>query len=120
MKKILAILMMAFMVQTMLAQAPKSRVQRANTQQKASANAMTTRAQISFPTENKMSEDVNWRRDIYRELDLNDDANAGLYYPVEPMGTQMNLFTYMFKLMMRGSARGGIDAYEYKIGRAHV
>jgi gliding motility associated protien GldN len=115
MKKILAILMMAFMVQTMSAQAPKSRVQRANTQHKASANAMTTRAQISFPTENKMSEDVNWRRDIYRELDLNDDANAGLYYPVEPMGTQMNLFTYMFKLMMRGSARGGIDAYEYTL-----
>ena len=107
--------MMAFMAQTMSAQAPKSRVQRANTQQKASANAMTTRAQISFPTENKMSEDVNWRRDIYRELDLNDDANAGLYYPVEPMGTQMNLFTYMFKLMMRGSARGGIDAYEYTL-----
>ena len=50
MKKILAILMMAFMVQTMSAQAPKSRVQRANTRQKASANAMTTRAQISFPT----------------------------------------------------------------------
>lgn len=115
MKKILAILMMAFMAQTMSAQAPKSRVQRANTRQKASANAMTTRAQISFPTENKMSEDVNWRRDIYRELDLNDDANAGLYYPVEPMGTQMNLFTYMFKLMMRGSARGGIDAYEYTL-----
>ena len=115
MKKILAILLMAFTVQAMSAQAPKSRAQKANTQQKSSANAMTTRAQISFPTENKMSEDVTWRRDVYRELDLNDDANSGLYYPVEPMGTQMNLFTYMFKLMMRGSARGGIDAYEYNL-----
>ena len=111
MKKILAILMMAFMAQTMSAQAPKSRVQRANTQQKASANAMTTRAQISFPTENKMSEDVNWRRDIYRELDLNDDANAPLYYPVEPVGGQMNLFTYMFKLMLSGRVR----AYQYRL-----
>ena len=49
-----------------------------------------------------MSEDVVWRRDIYREIDLTKDANAGLYYPVEPMGSQMNLFCYMFKLMMRG------------------
>ena len=28
-----------------------------------------------------MEEDVVWRRDIYRELNLMDDANAGLYYP---------------------------------------
>ena len=62
-----------------------------------------------------MSEDVVWRRDIYREVDLRDDANAGLYYPKEPVGTQMNLFTYMFKLMMRGAKNGGINAYEYRL-----
>lgn len=106
---------MALMVLTISAQAPKSRVKQNTTRQSNTANAMTTRAQISFPTENKMSEDVAWRRDIYREIDLTDDANAGLYYPVEPVGTQMNLFTYMFKLMMRGSSRGGIDAYEYSL-----
>jgi gliding motility associated protien GldN len=58
-----------------------------------------------------MSEDVVWRRDIYRELDLNEDANAGLYYPVEPIGSQMNLFTYIFKLMMTGQVR----CYEYRL-----
>ena len=58
-----------------------------------------------------MSEDVVWRRDIYREIDLTKDANAGLYYPVEPMGTQMNLFCYIFKLMMTGNIR----AYEYRL-----
>ena len=72
---------------------------------------MTTRAQLSFPTQAVMSEDVVWRRDIYREVDLHDDANAGLYYPKEPVGTQMNLFTYIFKLMMRGT----IKAYEYRL-----
>ena len=84
-------------------------------QLKSNANTMTTRAQISFPTQAAMSEDVVWRRDIYREVDLHEDANAGLYYPKEPVGTQMNLFTYMFKLMMRGAKNGGIPAYEYRL-----
>jgi len=75
------------------------------------ANSLTTRAQISFPTQAKMDEDVVWRRDIYRELNLNTDANAGLYYPVEPIGSQMNLFTYVFKLVMRRS----VNAYEYRL-----
>lgn len=48
-----------------------------------------------------MDEDVVWRRDIYRELDLNSEANAALsYYPVEPKGNQTNLFTTIFRLMM--------------------
>ena len=62
-----------------------------------------------------MEEDVVWRRDIYRELNLTDDANAGLYYPTEPVGSQMNLFCYIFKLMMLGPRNGGISAYEYRM-----
>ena len=62
-----------------------------------------------------MEEDVVWRRDIYRELNLMDDANAGLYYPTEPIGSQMNLFCYIFKLMMMGPRNGGISAYEYRM-----
>ena len=86
------------------------------TQQRQSpANTISTRAQISFPTTAPMEEDVVWRRDIYRELKLDDDANAGLYYPVEPVGSQMNLFTYIFKLMMNGPKRGGIAAYTYRM-----
>ena len=88
---------------------PAARRQQAQ-QQKSNAQTLTTRAQISFPTAQSMSEDVVWRRDIYREIDLTQDANAGLYYPVEPVGTQMNLFTYLFKLMLTGQVR----AYEYR------
>lgn len=89
--------------------------QQAQAAKKSNANNMTTRAQISFPTEAKMAEDVVWRRDVYRELDLNDDVNAGLYYPTEPVGTQMNLFTYLFKLIMAGPRHGGIAAYSYDV-----
>ena len=46
-----------------------------------------------------------------RELDLTQDANAGLYYPVEPVGRQLNLFTYIFKLALNGY----IPIYEYRL-----
>ena len=99
MKRVLFILFAAVLTQAVVAQPQQRRNQQAQQQQqqaqKSNANTMTTRAQISFPTQATMSEDVVWRRDIYRELDLTQDANAGLYYPVEPMGSQMNLFTYM-------------------------
>ena len=105
-----------FLIATAVAQPQRRRTttqQQSSTSaaQKSNANTMTTRAQLSFPTQATMSEDVVWRRDIYREVDLHDDANAGLYYPKEPVGTQMNLFTYIFKLMMRGT----IKAYEYRL-----
>lgn len=62
-----------------------------------------------------MNEDVVWRRDVYRELNLNDNANAALYYPVEPLGSQMSLFTYLFKLVMLGPKHGGVAAYSYDV-----
>ena len=70
---------MVFMVQAISAQAPKRRTQQQQATKQSNANTMTTRAQIAFPTESQMSEDVVWRRDVYRELDLTEDANAGLY-----------------------------------------
>lgn len=105
-----------FLIATAVAQPQRRRTttqqqSSASAAQKSNANTMTTRAQLSFPTQATMSEDVVWRRDIYREVDLHDDENAGLYYPKEPVGTQMNLFTYIFKLMMRGT----IKAYEYRL-----
>lgn len=109
-KKLLFISLLLCVVQFAIAQPPARRAQQQRAQQ-SSANTISMRAQLSYPTEAKMAEDVVWRRDIYRELDLTQDANAGLYYPVEPMGTQMNLFCYIFKLMMTGNIR----AYEYRL-----
>ena len=111
MKRIILITCAAFLALTASSQPAARR----SSQHRSPANAITTRAQISFPTAVPMQEDVVWRRDIYRELKLTEDANAGLYYPVEPVGSQMNLFTYIFKLMMNGPNRGGIAAYNYRM-----
>ena len=111
MKRIILITCAAFLALTASAQPAARR----SSQHRSPGNTITTRAQISFPTAAPMQEDVVWRRDIYRELKLTEDANAGLYYPVEPVGSQMNLFTYIFKLMMSGSNRGGIAAYNYRM-----
>ena len=111
MKKIFIIFMLLGMTLGMSAQPEARRQQAQKKAQQSNADNMTTRARISFPTAAPMDEDVVWRRDIYRELDLNEDANAGLYYPVEPVGTQMNLFTNIFKLMMRGK----VTVYQYRM-----
>nr|WP_293546610.1 gliding motility protein GldN [Prevotella sp.] len=111
MKKIILLLMLVGLAQGAFAQPEARRQAQRKAQNKSNANNMTTRAQIMFPTAASMDEDVVWRRDIYRELDLNEDANAPLYYPVEPLGSQVNLFTYIFKLMMQGR----IKAYQYKL-----
>lgn len=112
MRQYLIIIMLACVATIASAQPQARRNQQQQQQaQKSNANNITTRARIGFPTTATMSEDVVWRRDIYREMSLEDDANAGLYYPVEPVGTQMNLFTYLFKLMMTGN----IKTYEYRL-----
>ena len=100
------------------AQPKKSRVQQQQkqTQQKqqqgsTSQGGMTQRMQLMYPTAVDMPEEVVWRRDIYRELDLNEEENAGLYDPVEPQGKRLNLFTYVFKLALNGY----IPVYEYNL-----
>ena len=67
---------------------PKARrqqQQKAQQQKKTQTQSqgMSMRARLMFPTAIDMPEDVVWRRDIYREIDLNRDNNAGLYYPVD-------------------------------------
>ena len=69
------------------------------------------RAALQFPTSASMPEDVVWKRDIYRQLDLMKDKNAPMYYPVEPVGRQVNLFTYIFRLILTGR----VAAYTYKL-----
>lgn len=64
-----------------------------------------------FPVAQTMPEDAAWRRDIYRTLDLKKDANAVLYYPTVPQDGRMNLFTFLFKAILRGQ----INAYDYTL-----
>ena len=101
-----------FTFQLIQAQPAQRRNQAQAAGRKNTANStLTTRAQISYPAAMQMKEDVVWRRDIYREIDLTVGSNSGMYYPIEPVGTQMNLFTYLFKLVLQGQ----IKAYKYNI-----
>jgi len=100
-----------FTFQLIQAQPAQRRNQAQNGSARKSATTLTTRAQISYPATMQMKEDVVWRRDIYREIDLTVGSNSGMYYPIEPVGTQMNLFTYLFKLVLQGQ----IKAYKYNI-----
>lgn len=57
--------------------------------------------------------DRQWMRVIYRELDLDNDSNAALYFPEDIVEDQENLF----RIIMRLLANGQIKAYEYLDGR---
>lgn len=108
MKRELFLFIIVLTAGSVMAQPKRSRVQQTE-QKKSPSSAMSMRAQLTYPTALDIPEEVVWRRDIYRELDLTDDANAGLYFPVEPQGKQLNLFTYIFKLAQNGY----IPVYEY-------
>ncbi len=111
MKRLLSVLIIALVAASAMAQPKMRRSQAAAKKAQAAAPQMTRRAQLMFPTAVEMPQDVVWRRDIYRELDLMQEPNSGLYYPVEPMGRQLNLFTYIFKLALNGY----IPIYEYRL-----
>ncbi len=92
-----------------VAQPPARR--RAAEQQQQQEAVRTASAYRDFPTAQSMPDDAAWRRDVYRTLDLTRDANAVLYYPTVPQGDRVNLFTYLFKLVLRGA----VKAYDYKL-----
>lgn len=94
-----------------VAQPPARRKAAEKKDQTAAQTAPKGSAYRDFPTAAAMPEDVSWRRDIYRSLDLTKDANASLYYPTTPTDGRENLFTYLFKLLLRGQ----VKAYDYKL-----
>lgn len=59
-----------------------------------------------------LSSKVAWKRIVYKELDLENDSNATLYYPEEPYGNGMNLF----RIIMQNVLDGNIPAYEFLDG----
>ena len=92
---------------------PQARAKQATSSQR---SGISPRAQLMYPTAPDIPDDVIWRRDLYREIRLDHDANSGLYYPVEPVGRQLNLFTYLFKLALNGY----IPVYEYRLDGLEV
>lgn len=109
MKRILFVIVAVLLSAGVYAQPKKSRVQQ--NRAKATAQQNVSRASLMFPTAVAVPENVPWRRDVYRTIDLTQDANAPLYYPVEPRQGQVNLFTLLFQLLNVGK----IPAYNYDI-----
>lgn len=112
MKRHTLFIIISLVATTVMAQPAKRRVQpTASAAQTTTTPKGTDRASLMFPTSTSMPEDVSWRREIYRQLDLTKGTNAVLYYPVQPIGNQCNLFTYLVRLMLTGR----VSAYDYKI-----
>jgi gliding motility associated protien GldN len=98
-------------------QQPQTRTrQRAAEKVTDNSPVLTERAKIKNEEASKAPVHVAWLREIYREVNLEKEDNAALYYPVQPIGSRTNLFTLIFKLM----ADGKIIAYNYLDGGIEV
>ena len=115
-KNILILLAVSCSCTTMLAQPQKSRVQANNSraavgrkQGTGTQAATVSRAELMFPTAVNVPEEVVWRRDVYRTIDLTEAGNAALYYPTTPQAGKVNLFTLLFQLVNQGK----LPVYRY-------
>lgn len=85
-------------------------------QQSTQGPELTDRVKSLYDTDASSSvsdADVQWIRVIYRQIDLDKDKNAALYFPEEPIEGQENLFRIIMRLM----ANNQLTAYEYLDGR---
>lgn len=89
-----------------------SRGARAETQQNTGLPDLTVRAQDLNERNIQDIGNAPWMRILYREIDLQKDENAPLYYPTRPMNGQMNLFTTIFQLLSEGK----LTVYKYMDG----
>lgn len=97
------------------ASAPVRRRNARDRQEQQSAPGVTERMQSFYAADNSSlsDADLQWMRVIYRQLDLEKDRNAALYFPEEPVDGQENLF----RIIMRLLADNQLKAYEYLDGR---
>lgn len=113
MKKIFALILLICALgqaSEVSAQPPRRRAEQQQKQEQ-QQNSPRGSSYREFPTAQSMPSDAAWRRDLYRTLDLTKDANSVLYYPTTPQDGRENLFTYLFKLLLRKQ----IKAYDYKL-----
>lgn len=110
MKNVFCLMLLSLfcIVMTVDAQPPSRR--RAQQEAEKSDN-LTVRASSQYSPSVDFPADMKWKREIYRTIDLEKEANTALYYPERPVGEQMNLFSLIFKLAIEGK----INIYEYNI-----
>lgn len=76
-------------------------------------NAPTAQPVVKQSGREAPGANVGWMRMIYRDLDLDKEKNAALYYPEDVIDGQENLF----RLVLRLVASGAVPAYEFLDGR---
>ena len=113
--RLLLVLSFMLVAQATVAQPPARQRENAKKVKKsespsAAFTGLSERAKSQYPG-TVTPQEVEWKRDVYRVLDLEKEKNASLYYPVEPMGGNMNLFTFLFRNIINGN----ITAYEYSL-----
>ncbi len=74
---------------------------------------ITDRMQSFYENKPVHDADLEYMREIYREIDLQKEANAPLYFPEDIIDGQKNLF----RIIMEQVVDGKIPAYEYLDGR---
>lgn len=77
------------------------------------ADGVTDRMQEFYTNKETHEADLQYKRDIYRQLDLSKPENSPLYYPEDVIDGKQNLFRLIFGLVTDGK----IPAYEYLDGR---
>lgn len=83
-----------------------------NAQEAEAQPKLTSRAINSYPTALPLTEDdIEWQRDIYREIDIAENENAGLFCYDQGDPTQEALFSVIFKSILDGS----VPAYKYNL-----
>ncbi len=93
--------------------AKKSPAAKKNVPQTTVADGKTLRQQAFDEYQKDEAIETPWQHIVYRELDLTKDANASLYFPIEPM----NGLTNLFRVIIDAFSKGELPAYEYLDGR---
>ena len=88
---------------------PRQRRQRASQENTDNSPILTERAKIKNEVNTQEPAHTAWLREMYRFIRLENEANAPLLYPVQPIGDRKNLFTLLFRLVLDGK----VDAYNY-------
>lgn len=112
--KLFILVLLLCTVQATIAQPPARKKENSRkenkTENRQAEIELTERAKSQYPG-SATPQEVDWKREVYREINLTKEKNASLYYPVEPIGNNMNLFTFLFRNILNGK----ITAYKYNL-----
>jgi len=75
--------------------------------------ALNLEGNNTLPATQTTADNVLWQRDVYRMVDLTIDQNAPLYFPPQPDGIRMNLFSTIFDRVSKGE----MSVYDYIDGK---